>query len=133
MTPIPAIFEPVADVFAPVAPILEPVTDVFAAVAPILEPVAPSAVVTRVATVFHPVADILAPITPVLQPIAVIFTSIPHVLHPIPDDGPAGRSLRHQRRSTNHDEQCRGGQRIEGTSGRTHNDQPPVRFQLPGW
>jgi hypothetical protein len=71
-------------------------------------------------------SPVFAPVEHVLAPVAAVFTPVADVLDAIPDHGAANRALCEQRSCTHKGEHCRKGQRIQGYSGRTHNDQPPV-------
>ena len=70
MLPVPAIFAPIANVFALVPAI-------FSAIADVLEPIPAPAIVLRV-------ADILLRVANILSPVAAIFPTVPDVFQPVP-------------------------------------------------
>jgi hypothetical protein len=131
---IPAILASIPDVLAPIAPVFQSITNILAPVANVFETVAQSTVVARVAAVLEAIKPVFAPVHHVLTPVAAIFTAIPHVFDSIAGDRPAAsRALREQRSRADDREERSNGQRMQGDSWRTHNEQPPVSFLLPGW
>ena len=87
-----------------------------------------------VTTILQPVADVFPTIHHVLSTITAILAPVTNIFDPIAGDRPtAGRALREQRSRAGDGEECGDGDRIQGYSGRMHNEQPPIFLMLPGW
>jgi hypothetical protein len=131
---IPPIFHPIADVLAAIASIFQPVTDVFTTVADVFQAVTQPTLMAGVTAILQPVADVFPTIHHILTTITAILTPVTNVLDPIAGDRPtASRALREQRSRADDGEECSDGDRIQGYSWRTHNEQPPIFLMLPGW
>ena len=70
VTPIPAIFPPIANILTNVAPIFPPIVDIF-------DPITKSAIPSCVSNILAVIANVFAPVAPVLAPIHPIFEAIP--------------------------------------------------------
>jgi hypothetical protein len=134
VTPVAPVLEPVTDVFPPITTVFEAITDILTPVANVFETVAHSTVVARIPAVLEPIQAVLTAVHHIFTLVAAILAPVTHIFDSIAGDRPAtGRALREQRSRAHEGEQCRNGDRMQGYSWRTHNEQPPDLLLLPGW
>jgi hypothetical protein len=70
VTPVPAIFPPIANILTSVTPIFPPIPDVF-------DPITKPAIASCVSNILAVIADVFSPVAPILAPIQPIFEAIP--------------------------------------------------------